>query len=119
MQNSPKDFRKKILGRQGEELTCKYLKKRGYKILERNFKTPYGEADIIALKGGTYCFVEVKARESDVFGLPTEAVDRRKRERYRKIAWFYCDMMGQELNCRFDVSSVFHGEIEYFENAYI
>ena len=44
MQNSPQDFRKKLLGRQGEELTARYLKKHGYKILERNFSTPFGEA---------------------------------------------------------------------------
>ena len=119
MQNSPQDFRKKVLGRNAEELTAKYLKKQGYKVLERNYKTPYGEADIVAFKDGTYCFVEVKARESDAFGLPTEAVDARKRERYRKIAAYFCMTKKTEVPIRFDISSVFEGELEYFENAFI
>ena len=119
MQNSPQDFRKKLLGRQGEELTARYLKKHGYKILERNFSTPFGEADLIALKKGTYCFVEVKTRTKEEYGLPSEAVDARKRERYRKIAWFYCNMPREEVPCRFDVASVLDGLLEYFEGAFI
>ena len=83
MQNSPKDLRNKILGRKGEDAACRYLKKHGYKILKRNYVTPFGEADIVARKGDTYCFVEVKTRESDAFGLPTEAVNREKQRRYR------------------------------------
>lgn len=118
MQNSPQDFRNKVLGRKAEELTAKYLKKHGYKIVERNYKTPFGEADIIAFKNGYYCFVEVKARESDAFGLPSEAVNERKRERYRKIALYFCMTKKCEVPCRFDISSVLEGDIEYFENAY-
>ena len=119
MQNSPQDFRKKVLGRNAEELTAKYLKKHGYKVLHRNYQTPYGEADIIAFKDGYYCLVEVKARGSDVFGLPTEAVDERKRERYRKIAAYFCMTKRTEVPIRFDIASVFEGGLEYFENAYI
>ena len=118
MYDSPQDFRRKVLGRKAENDTAKYLKKHGYKIIERNFKTPFGEADIIAFKDGYYCFVEVKARESDAFGLPAEAVDQRKRERYRKIANYFCMMKRQEVPCRFDVASIYEGGLEYFENAY-
>lgn len=119
MQHSPKDLRNKILGRKGEDAVCKYLKKHGYKILERNYVTPFGEADIIAFKGDTYCFVEVKTRTDDSFGLPSEAVDRAKRERYRKIALHYCMKRNEEVPVRFDVASVLNGAIEYFEGAYI
>ena len=119
MQNSPKDLRKKILGRRGEDLTKKYLEKRGYKIVERNFSTPFGEADIIAEKGGILCFVEVKTRSGDGFGKPFEAVDARKQERYRKIAAFYlAGVYKEERECRFDVSSVENGKIEYIEDAF-
>ena len=48
MPDSSQDFRNKVLGRQAEKLTCTFLKRRGYAIVERNFVTPYGEADIIA-----------------------------------------------------------------------
>lgn len=119
MRNSPQDFRNKILGRKGEELTRKYLKKRGYKIVARNYETPFGEADIVAFKDGCYCFVEVKARESDVFGLPSEAVTREKQRKYRMIAKYFCNERREELFCRFDVAAVYEGEIEYYENAFI
>ncbi len=120
MQDPSKDLHKKVLGRQGEDLTVKYLKKHRYKILKRNFKTPFGEADIVAKSPDGYiCFVEVKARETDAFGLPTEAVDREKQRRYRMIAKFWCAMVREEVPVRFDVSSVFEGKIEYFENAFI
>ncbi len=66
-----------------------------------------------------YCFIEVKARESDTFGTPSEAVTERKREKYRTIAKYYCLTKGEELPVRFDVASLYEGELEYFENAYI
>ncbi len=120
MQNSPQDLRKKILGRQGEELTCKYLKKHHYKILKRNYTTPFGEADIVALSPDGYtCFVEVKTRESDAFGLPAEAVTREKERRYRLMAGYWCASARREVPIRFDVASVWEGELEYFENAFI
>lgn len=119
MQHSPKDFRNKVLGRKGEELTCKYLKKHGYRILKRNYVTPFGEADIVAKTGDTYCFVEVKARESDAFGLPTEAVDREKQRRYRMIAKYFCTCLREEVPVRFDVSAIYEGGLEYYENAFI
>ena len=120
MQNSPQDLRKKILGRKGEDLTCKYLKKHGYKILKRNYKTPFGEADIVAMSPDGYtCLVEVKTRETDAFGLPAEAVTREKQRRYRMMAKYWCSVQREEVPIRYDVASVFEGEIEYFENAFI
>ncbi len=120
MQNSQKDLRKKLLGRKGEDLVCKYLKKRRYKILRRNFTTPFGEADIVAMSPDGYtCFVEVKARETDAFGLPAEAVTREKQRRYRLMAGLWCEMQGIEVPIRFDVAAVYEGNLEYFENAFI
>lgn len=119
MQNSPQDLHNKILGRKGEKLTCRYLKKRGYKILERNYTTPFGEADIVAYKDGFYCFVEVKTRTEDIYGLPAEAVNEAKRRRYRMIAKYFCAQRREEVPCRYDVASVCDKDLEYFENAYI
>lgn len=95
------------------------MKKHGYKILKTNYVTPFGEADIVAYKNGWYCFVEVKARESDAFGLPTEAVTERKRQRYRQIAKYFCAAQREELPCRFDIASIYEGGLEYYENVYI
>ena len=120
MPDSSQDLRHKILGRKGERLACKYLKRGGYRILETNYKTPFGEADIVALSPDGYtCFVEVKTRVSDTYGAPAEAVTRDKQRRYRMIARHYCSMVGEEVPIRFDVASVYQGEIEYFENAFI
>ena len=119
MRNSPQDVHKKVLGRKGENQVDAYLKKQGMKILERNDKTPFGEADLIALDGDEIAFVEVKTRTSDTYGRPSEAVVKNKRMRYRKIAQFYWIQTGEEPNARFDVAEVYaDGTIEYLKNAF-
>lgn len=88
MPDTQKDLHKKLLGRKGEELTVKKLKKSGYKSIKRNVVTPFGEADIVCEKDGKTVFVEVKTRSGKAFGLPCEAVDSKKQAKYRKIADF-------------------------------
>ena len=119
MSDSSQEFYNKVLGRQGEKLTRRYLKRHGYKIVARNYVTPFGEADIVAKKQGTYCFVEVKARAGDVLALPAEAVDRAKQAKYRLIARYFCARCGEEVSIRFDVASVLNGVLEYYENAFV
>ncbi len=78
------------LGRKGEEAAVRYLSARGYRILQRNWRCRFGEADIIAQDpDGTVCFIEVKTRRSMDAGLPEEAVTPKKRSRYEKIAMCY------------------------------
>lgn len=67
-------MRNQITGQQGEDEAVQFLKKRGYKIVERNFKKPQGDIDIVALEDDTLVFVEVKTRYSKAYGLPIEAV---------------------------------------------
>ena len=120
MPDSSQDFRNKVLGRQAEKLTCTFLKRRGYAIVERNFVTPYGEADIIAKSGdGTYCFVEVKARTGNPLITPAAAVTPQKQARYRRIAAYFCAMRREEVPVRFDVASILNGELEYIEDAFV
>ena len=76
----------KALGKRGERAAARYLERMNYIVLERNWKCPFGEADIIALDESTLVFVEVKTRTSIAKGFPSEAVDARKRARYEKIA---------------------------------
>jgi len=76
-------------GRIGEDLAASFLIKEGYKVLERNFRCAIGEIDIVALDKGTLTFVEVKTRSSGKFGLPEEAVTRRKQHQISKAAQFY------------------------------
>ena len=65
-------------GRMGEDVAARYLAARGYQILARNVRTPYGEIDLIARQGAEIVFVEVKARTTLAFGWPEEAVTARK-----------------------------------------
>ena len=119
MPYSSQDLHKKLLGKRGEKRVESYLKKRGFKILARNYTTPFGEADLIAQDGDETVCIEVKTRTTDSYGAPREAVDQHKRERYRRIAVFYGLRTGAEPNARFDVAEVYAtGEIEYYENAF-
>ncbi len=73
----------------GEELATKYLKDKGYKIIDRNFRKGYGEIDIIATHKKTLVFVEVKTRTSKLFGSPFEAITYFKLKTLRRTAEFY------------------------------
>lgn len=102
----------------GERRAAKYLKKSGYVILERNFKCPFGEVDIIAGKNDTICFVEVKTRSSDYFGAPNQAVDLQRQKRYINSARYY--FAGREINCvvRFDIIEITKEGVNHIENAF-
>lgn len=76
-------------GKTGELHACKYLKDNGYIIIDRNFKTPIGEIDIIAKKGGIIHFFEVKTRRGLNFGNPFEAITPLKKRRIRRTAEWY------------------------------
>ena len=94
------------VGRDGEDLAVSFLKKKGYKIIERNFRTSFGEIDIIAKDGEVIVFTEVKTRTDESFGSPFEAVDRRKRQKMRDVALCFLKMKKKELPARFDVLSI-------------
>lgn len=66
------------IGKKGEDIATDFLKKKGYKILDRNFHGRQGEIDIICLKDNTLIFVEVKTRRSAQFGTPLEAIRHTK-----------------------------------------
>ena len=95
------------LGKRGEAIAADYLRQKGFKILEKNFRNRYGELDIIALDQDTYVFVEVKTRKGVSFGLPEEAVTARKQKQVTRAAMGYLshhDLLDSAV--RFDVVSV-------------
>ena len=77
------------LGKRGEEMACDFLREKGYLILEKNYRTRYGEIDIVAEKEGTVVFVEVKTRATGTFGWPEEAIDARKQHKLALTAEHY------------------------------
>ena len=91
-------------GRRGEDLAAVYLRLKGYKILERNFRVPQGEIDLICRKGDTIVFVEVKRRKTLSKGSPLEAVNTKKISRISAAGAVYLSRhTGETLNARFDV----------------
>lgn len=101
--SSDKNITAVSIGASGEETAVKILKKEGYKILERNYRTKMGEIDIIALDGEYTCFVEVKFRKNDNFGDPGDFIDERKRQKIIKTAQYYAVKKGiYDSPMRFD-----------------
>ncbi|MCX5700745.1 MAG: YraN family protein [Candidatus Omnitrophica bacterium] len=95
------------LGRQAEESATRFLKSHGYKIVCRNYKIKLGEIDIIAKDKDTFCFVEVKSRRSDKFGLPAEAVSRLKQLQISRVALSFLKTKGMlDSKARFDVVAI-------------
>lgn len=114
------DFYKKLLGRLGEKRAERFLKKKRYKILEKNYVTKFAECDLIALYGNLLVFIEVKTRSSITYGNPADAVDFNKRKKYVRLAEYYLAVNSGYKNCsvRFDVIEVLNDEINHIEGAF-
>ncbi len=98
---------KKELGKKGEELAIRFLKKNGYRIIKKNYVCKLGEMDIIAKDKDTLVFVEVKTRSSDLFGPPQMAVNLSKQTKLSKIALnFLKENKIEDVNARFDVVAI-------------
>ncbi|HEY7419023.1 MAG TPA: YraN family protein [Ktedonobacteraceae bacterium] len=95
------------LGRTGERLAAEELSRRGYRILERNFRCRYGEIDLVAEQQGELVFVEVKTRRGDAWGRPEEAVTLQKQQKIVRAALCYLELHGcVEQAWRVDVVAV-------------
>lgn len=112
------DLHNKELGLKGEKAAVRYLRFRRWRIIERNFVTPFGEIDIIARKGDTLAFIEVKTRLSDIFGVPSEAVNDAKKRRYILGSNYFLVNKNIDLTVRFDIIEVYRGKINHIENAF-
>ena len=111
------------LGKWGEEQATRFLRRAGMKIVARNLRTPVGEVDIIARKGKTLIFAEVKTRRSSAYGTPQEAVGATKqRQILRAASWYLNEQGQQDLQPRFDVLAVLvvndKAQIEHIADAF-
>jgi putative endonuclease len=114
---------KKELGKRGEELASRFLRKNRYKILERNYVCKMGEMDIIAQEKDTLVFVEVKTRTSMDFGPPQLAVNPTKQMQLSKVALnFLKEKKREDVKARFDVVAIIlrptGEEIELIRDAF-
>jgi len=118
MQTPPKEY-----GKKGEIDAVRYLKKNGYRIIEKNYRTRLGEIDIIAKDGKTIVFVEVKARRSIRYGHPKWAITPKKKRNMSMVALHYLKSTHQnKAKARFDVVTIHPEEnsmrIELIKNAF-
>ncbi len=110
-------------GKTGENVACKYLKKNGYQILERNYRKNYGELDIIAKSGENIAFVEVKTRKNDLYGSPSEFVTVSKQKKIIKTAYTYIQENNLDAEFTFDIIEVYLkgrrvSDINHIKNAF-
>lgn len=95
-------------GARAEALAAEYLRARGLAIIRRNFRTRFGEIDLVARDGTVIVFVEVRMRRSDAYGGPLASITAAKQRRLVAAARGYLAMLGREEPCRFDAIAM-HG----------
>jgi putative endonuclease len=115
---------KQALGREGERLAELFLKTKGYKLVERNYRCRGGEVDLIVLDRRVVVFVEVKTRTDHEFGNPLEAVEPRKQRRMILAAQLFLHQKKlHERDARFDVVGIsWPGSkplVEHIQNAFV
>ncbi len=106
-------------GRIGEKIAVKYLENNGFQIIEKNYKSSFGEIDIIAKDGKYIVFIEVKLRNSVRYGFPRESVNKAKQKNIIKTAVdFISKKCLTNIDFRFDVIEVLENRVEHIENAF-
>ncbi len=114
--------KEKELGRRGEEAAFQFLKRKGYRIIQKNYVCKMGEMDIIAKEKDTLVFIEVKTRTSSLFGPPQLAVNFSKQRQLSKVALNYLkEKRLGDVKARFDVVAILldqKEEVELIQNAF-
>jgi putative endonuclease len=117
-------FRPRSLGKRGEAVAARYLRRRRYRIVGRGVRTGLGELDLVAIDGRTVVFVEVKTRQTGEQGHPAEAVDLTKQRKLTLLATSYLKRHGLLSHAaRFDVVAVTWPDgrrprVEHIRNAF-
>jgi putative endonuclease len=110
-------------GREAEDAACAYLTRQGLRLLERNFRSPWGEIDLVMQDGDGLVFVEVRLRTRSDFGAPAETVDRAKQARLRATAEHYLQQVrgASRKACRFDIVAISggpDGDLRWLRDAF-
>lgn len=106
-------------GKEQEERVCKYLKRKGYEILERNFKCKVGEIDIICEKDERIIFIEVKSRTNTKFGYGRDAISEERTRHTKNASIHYLkNYVDKKKSIRYDLIEVLNDEITHLEAIY-
>jgi putative endonuclease len=108
---------RRAVGKNGEDLAAEHLRRKGYKILERNWRNGAGELDIVARHRDELVFVEVRTIDRALFGLPEESVGPAKQRKLARLATAYVQHTKHEGEWRIDVVAIDRDGIRHIENA--
>ena len=116
---STPDLSNRARGLWGEELAVGHYRRLGHEVIDRNWRSPTGELDLVVLDGSTYVFSEVKARRTDDFGPASAAVTVAKQRRIRQLAveWLRAHEIHAE-SVRFDVVAITGNDLELITDAF-
>lgn len=107
-------MKNKAFGKWGEDYTCNKLVSTGYKLIERNYRTPFGEIDLIFQKGMNLYFIEVKTQHSLLFGLPKEKVNQKKINHICKSVLYFMERCNtKELNIQIMVAEIINKDSDF------
>lgn len=113
------DLSRRGRGAWGEEQAARHYRSLGYDLVDRNWRCREGELDLVVQRDGVVVFCEVKARRTDAFGSPAEAVTPAKQRRLRRLAAAWLAANGVHgVEVRFDVASVLGTRVELIEAAF-
>lgn len=117
--SSERDLSRRARGAWGEDLAAAHYTRLGYDVVDRNWRSPTGELDLVVRRSGTYVFSEVKARRTDTFGPPASAVGPAKQRRIRRLAveWLRAHDVGADT-IRFDVVAITGNRLVLLEGVF-
>jgi putative endonuclease len=113
------DLRNRARGQWGENLAARHYERLGCPVIDRNWRSPTGELDLVVLDGDVHVFCEVKTRASDLYGPAAAAVTVAKQRRIRHLGveWLRAHNLGHKP-VRFDVAAVTGNQVELITNAF-
>jgi putative endonuclease len=119
MNNSKTKASHLLRGEQAEQQACDFLITQGLTLIERNFRSPYGELDLIMKEGETLVIVEVRFRKNAIFGSALESVTHSKQVKISATTEVYLNSLDEMPRMRFDVVGILgNGELQWVKNAF-
>ncbi len=111
---------KKILGDNAEKRAYQFLQTHGLTLITQNYRSPFGEIDLIMQDGKDVVFVEVRARKNNAFGSAIESVNRHKQRKIWDTSIHFLQRRNwlNKTNCRFDVVGIHSDQLEWIKNAF-
>lgn len=106
-----------IIGRLGENIAKDYLKKKGYRIVDQNYRTKYAEIDLIAIYRQVLIFIEVRTKTGQYFGSPEETLNRKKINKIKRNCLAYLYQHGWEKDYRIDAVCIVFGKERKLERV--